>query len=151
MDFGATAGTSGPLHCVGRAPEILDGLVAGLSATMPVELDGSYFHDLSLGARGRHRQAILSQPIDVKLDRFTNQAQHLRAGLSNCNTTREIRNMRPPARIAPLDYDHVPHHPSPPAFLRPACLRIAFNVPTGTSKLGLPATVTVPCLFGFLY
>ena len=59
--------------------------------------------------------------------------------------------VRPPARFASLDYDHVPHHPSPPVFLNLACLSIAFNVPAGTPRLGLPATVTMPCLSGFLY
>jgi hypothetical protein len=33
-----------------------------------------------------------------------------------------------PARIAPLDHDHVPHYPSPPAFRRPACFSIAINI-----------------------
>src|SRR6266496_641193 len=102
MDFGATAGTSGPLHCVGRAPEILDGLVEGLSATMPVELDGSHFHDLSLGARSRHRQAILSQPIDVKLDPLTNHAQRVLAALFHLSRRSQFRIPRAPARISRL-------------------------------------------------
>jgi len=116
---------------------------------MHATLGGPHLHDLSLRARGRHWQAVLPEPVDVKLYRLTNQAQHFRTGLSNRNATREIRDVRSPARIAPLDHDHVSHHPSPPAFLRPACFSIAFNVPAGTSRLGLPATV--PCLFGFLY
>ena len=115
------------------------------------ELGGAYLHDLALGTRGRHRQAVLPQPVDVKLYRLTNQPLHFLAGLSNRNTAREIRDMRSPARVTPLDHHHVPHYPSLPAFLRPACFKIAFNVPAGTSRLGLPATVTVPCLFGFLY
>jgi hypothetical protein len=118
---------------------------------MHAALDGPHLHDLTLGARGRHRQAVLSQPVDVKLDGLTDELQHFRARLSNRNAARKIRDMRTPARLAPLDHDHVPHYPSPSAFLRPACFSIAFNVPAGTSRLGLPATVTVPCLFGFLY
>src|SRR5204862_6786569 len=85
------------------------------------ELSGPYLHDLALGARGWHRRAVLPQPVDVKLYRLTNQAQHFRAGLSNRNAAREIRDMRSPARVTPLDHHHVPHYPSPPAFLRPAC------------------------------
>ena len=118
---------------------------------MDAALGGPHFHDLALGVRGRHWQAARPQPVDVKLYRRTNQAQHFRAGLSNRNATRKIRDMRSPTRIAPLDHNLGPHYPSPPAFLRPACFSIAFNVPAGTSRLGLPATVTVPCLFGLLY
>ena len=118
---------------------------------MHAALGGPHLNDLALRARGRHRQAVPPQAVDVKLYRLTNQAQHFRAGFSNRNATREIRDVRSPARIAPLDHDHVPHYPSPPVFLRPACFSIAFNVSAGTSRLGFPATVTMPCLFGFLY
>ena len=31
-----------------------------------------HLHDLALGARGRHWQAVLPQPVDVKLYRLTN-------------------------------------------------------------------------------
>src|SRR5437667_3564068 len=53
-----------------------------------------------------------------------------------------------PTRLA---HHHVTHHRHPHfSFLRPACLSMAFNVPGGTSRLGLPATVTVPGLLGCL-
>jgi len=40
--------------------------------------------------------------------------------------------------------------PCPPVYFKPACLRILFNAPGGTSTFGLPDTVTVPDCFGFL-
>src|SRR2546422_3010020 len=60
--------------------------------------------------------------------------------------------MGSPTRLASLNDHHVAHHRHPHfSFLRPACFSMAFNVPGGTSRLGLPATVTVPGLLGCLY
>src|SRR5713101_6404477 len=57
-----------------------------------------------------------------------------------------------PTRLPSLDDHHVPHS-RPPHFSRlsPACFSMAFKVPGGTSKLGFPATVTVPGLLACLY
>src|SRR3990170_2899207 len=60
--------------------------------------------------------------------------------------------MRSPTGLSPLDDHHVTRHCHPYfSFERPACFSMAFNVPGGTSRLGLPATVTVPGLLGCLY
>src|SRR5262249_61017757 len=57
-----------------------------------------------------------------------------------------------PTRFTVLDHHHIPHHRHLYfSLLRPACFSMAFKVPGGISRLGLPATVTVPGLVPCLY
>ena len=72
--------------------------------------------------------------------------------LPDCLATRQVRDMRAPTRLSPLNDHHVACHSHPHfSFLRPACLSMAFSVPCGMSRLGFPATVTVPGLLVCLY
>jgi len=116
------------------------------------KLRGPHFNELAFRARRWDGQAILSQTVDVELDGFADQPQDFLASLAHRHASRQIRGMCSPAGVAPLDYHHVAHHRHAYfSLLRPACFSIAFKVPGGTSKLGLPATVTVPGLLACLY
>ena len=81
----------------------------------------------------------------MKLDGLSDEAADFVTTLADSDTAREIGNMSAPTRIAALNNDHVAksgHHGF--SLLRPACFNTEFSVPGGTSKLGFPATVTVP-------
>src|SRR5437016_3715860 len=117
-----------------------------------LKLPGPYFDELAFGTRSRHGKAILLQAVDVKLDGLADKLEHFLAGLPHRHTARQVRDVGTPTRFASLDDHHVSHDRHPHfSFLRPACLSMAFNVPGGTSRLGLPATVTTPGLLGCLY
>src|SRR6266498_2922306 len=108
------------------------------------ELGGADLDDLTLRAWRRHRQTVLLQPGNVKLDGLADQPQHLRRGFAYGYTPWEVRHVGSPTRRSPFHHDHIARHSPLPAFLRPACFRIVFSVPGRTSKLGFPTTVTVP-------
>src|SRR5437660_2730817 len=117
-----------------------------------LKLPGPYFDELAFGTRSRHGKAILLQAVDVKLDGLADKLEHFLAGLPHRHTARQVRDVGTPTRFASLNDHHVTHHRHPHfSFLRPACLSMAFNVPGGTSRLGLPTTVTVPGLLECLY
>ncbi len=101
-------------------------------------LCGPNFDDLTLRAWLRHRQAVFSQPGNVKFNRLADQAQHLRTRFAYRYTSWKIWHVSSPTRRPAFHHDHVAFHSPLPAFFRPACFRIAFNVPGGTSKLGSP-------------
>lgn len=85
----------------------------------------------------------------MKANSLSDELKHFFPRLTYSHTTREVRNMRSPARLASFNHYHVPHlDVSQP--LRPACLRMAFNVPGGMSTPVFPATVTVPGFVGCL-
>src|SRR4029453_17396485 len=44
------------------------------------------------------------------MNSFANQFDDFGTGLRHCNAFREIRNVRTPARLTPLYYDHVSTH-----------------------------------------
>src|SRR5262245_56945246 len=116
------------------------------------KLRGPHFDELTLRARRWNRQAILLQAVDMKLDGFADQPQNFLSPFPHCHASRQIRGVGSPARLAALDDHHVAHHRHHDlSLLRPACFSMAFKVPGGTSKLGLPATVTVPGLPACLY
>src|SRR6185503_18203702 len=96
-----------------------------------------------------HWQAVFLQTGNVELDGLADQPHHLRPGFAYRHTPWEVRHMGSPTRRTPFHHDHIARHSPLPALFRPACCRIEFSVPGGTSKLGFPATVTVPGLFGF--
>src|SRR5437773_7451972 len=91
------------------------------------------------------------ESVDVELDGLSDEATDL-IPVPDRHIAGKIGDMGAPACIAALDDDHVAesrHHRF--SFLRPACFNTEFGVPGGTSKLGFPATVTVPDLLGYLY
>jgi len=112
---------------------------------------GSFdFNELPLGGRPRHRQPFLSEYFDVKGDAFADEADHFLSRFANRDASGQIRHVGAPARIPALNNHHVPRHSSAPLLFSPACFRIELKVPGGMSRLGLPPTVTVPGLLGFL-
>src|SRR5688572_20242214 len=112
---------------------------------------GADLDDLTLRARRWHWDAVLLQTGNVELDGLTDQSQHLRPRFTYRYTPWKIRHVGSPTRRALLHHDHIARHSPLPALFRPACFRVEFGVPGDTSKLGFPATVTVPDLLGFLY
>ena len=86
----------------------------------------------------------------MKLDGFMNQLQHFFSCIRRSDTAGQIRHVGTETSFTFLDYNSVSQFLVPPVYFKPACFRILFNVPGGTSTLGLPDTVTVPGRFGFL-
>ena len=80
----------------------------------------------------------------MQLDSLLNEDGDLFARLARCDAARKVWHIGTKAARALLDDNEILH--MRPHFFRPACFRMLFNVPGGTSTLGLPATVTVPAL-----
>jgi len=97
---------------------------------------------LAAGMRFRDRQAIRLHPFNMKLHRFVDEIRHLSPRFANRNTTRKVGHIRAKARWTFFNHDEILH--ALPHFFKPACLRMLFSVPEGTSTLPLPETVTVP-------
>src|SRR5262249_18440424 len=107
---------------------------------------------LARRARRWNGQAILFQALDMKFDGFADQSQDLVAALADCQTPRQIRDMCAPTRFTVLDDHHVAHHRHLYfSLFSPACFSMSFKVPGGISRLGWPATVTMPGLVACLY
>src|SRR5437867_3926832 len=94
----------------------------------------------------RNGLTVLAEALDVKFDCFANERFCFISVLRDGDTPRKIWDISPDAFIRFFEDDKV-FHDLQPCFLRPACFRILPSVPTGTSKLGFPATVTVPVLW----
>ena len=103
---------------------------------------GVDFDQLARGVRLWDCQAIFLHAFDVKLDGLVNEFCYFHASLANGDAARKVRYVGPETCRALLDNNQILH--SLPHFFRPACLRMLFSVPGGTSTLSLPATVTVP-------
>jgi hypothetical protein len=101
-------------------------------------------HKLAAGVRIGHLMALSFQVFDVQLNGFLNERGNFFASFASRNTTWKIWDIGTKAAGALLNDYKVLH--VRPHFFRPACFRMLFNVPGGTSTLGLPATVTVPPL-----
>jgi len=86
----------------------------------------------------------------VKLDGFMNQLQDFFLRIRSSYAAGQVRHVGAKTSFTFLNYNSVSQFIVPPVYFKPACFRILFNVPGGTSTFGLPDTVTVPDLFGFL-
>src|SRR5437016_4821373 len=113
-------------------------------------LGSLHLDELPFGGRLRYRNPVLLEAIDMEGNRLTDEADHFVPCFADSHATGKIGHVGPPARISTLDHYHVSRHSPASRFLRPACLRIELRVPGGTTRLGFPATVTVPGLLGFL-
>src|SRR5207248_1047027 len=105
-----------------------------------------------LNARGGFGDGltVFAQAFDVKLDGFMNQLQDFFLGIRSSDTAGQVRHVGAKTSFTFLDYHSISQFFVPPVYFKPACFRILFNVPGGTSTLGFPDTVTVPGWFGFL-
>src|SRR6266542_5080568 len=104
------------------------------------ELGGPDLDDLTLRAWRRHRQTVLLQPGNVKLDGLADQPQHLRPGFAYGYTPWEVRHVGSPTRRSPFHHDHIARHSPLPAFLRPGVANDALygRGGTGSDELGNP-------------
>ena len=84
---------------------------------------------------------MLPQAFDMKLDRLTDQLLCLFQRLFDYTQSGEIGGISAPTITRFLIDDEILH-------FKPACLRILFSVPGGSSADGCPATVTVPGVEG---
>src|SRR5487761_115678 len=75
---------------------------------------------------------------------FPDEMQSFFTRFGDNGTTRQIRDVSAKAFFALFQNYQVSHRISRP--FRTACFKILLSVPGGTSRLGLPATVTVPGL-----
>src|SRR5579864_8546042 len=99
-----------------------------------------------VGSRDRlwDRPAFLAQTFDVKCHCLPNKPQGFFSGFCNHRTARQIGHVGAEAVPALFHNHQVLHYGLRP--FSPACFRMLFSVPGGTSRFGLPATVTVPGL-----
>ena len=88
---------------------------------------------LSGGARDRYWIAVLTHTFEMKIDCLANQFFSFIQRLGGHTETREIGSIRSPSRFG-LFVDNEVFH------LRPACLRILFNVPGSFTAACLAAT-----------
>ena len=85
---------------------------------------------------------ILSQTVEMEREGLADQFPHLGPALRDGDAAWQVRYICTITSLALLDNDGVAHRFSP------ACLRMLLSVPGGTSRLGSPATVTVPDFVG---
>ena len=71
-----------------------------------------------------------------------NQALDLGYGTADDADSRKVRDIGSKGRWALFDHNEVMHE----AYFSPACFRMLFSVPFGTSSEERPATVTRPAL-----
>jgi hypothetical protein len=110
-------------------------------------LSGAYFNEFNAGRRCGYGLTVLSQSFDVKLNGFLNEFENLVSGFRHGGTTWQIGNVRPETSFALFNHDGIFHIYT---YFKPACFRMLFNVPGGTSMPGFPDTVTVPRFVGCL-
>src|SRR5690606_34932600 len=84
-------------------------------------------------------------PLQVESDGLPDERAHLLLGFAHGDAAWQVRHVGPKTGRPSLDDDGVVH-----GYFRPACLRMLSRVPGGRSRPGLPATVTLPGLFGCL-
>src|SRR5204863_9861846 len=113
------------------------------SASEASRRGSSYRHLDFLENRRRFRNlhAISSNSFDMKLDRLLDQLFDFFQGFSRSDTARQVGYIRAVTRRPFLNNHDVLHASS---FRSPACFRMFFSVPVGTSTPGLPAIVTCP-------
>jgi len=99
---------------------------------------------LHRGGRFRQRVAPFPHGGDVQIHSFADKLKGLFSRFADDGATWQIRYVRAKT-VFTLFYNHKICHWGCRPF-NPACLRMLFTVPAGTSRLGLPATVTVPGL-----
>ena len=110
-----------------------------------VDLRGGLDVDiLDADGGGGYWLPILAEAIDMKLNRLSNQLPNFLLGFSDSNAPWEVGDVCAEARVALFDDDGVLHG----RYLSPACFRMLLRVPGGMSRLGFPATVTVPDFVG---
>lgn len=93
--------------------------------------------------------SVLAKALNMQFDRLANERNRFFVRLTNCHAPRKIRHIRAEGCIALLN-NHDVFHGLAYFFFKPACFQMLASVPTGTSTLGLPATVTVPGFVGCL-
>jgi hypothetical protein len=100
---------------------------------------------------GRFRQRVTPFPHggDVQIHSFADKLKGLFSRFPDNCATWQIRYVRAKTVFALFDNHKICHWGCGP--FNPACLRMLFSVPGGTSRLGLPATVTVPGLTECVY
>src|ERR1700738_60195 len=67
-----------------------------------------------------------------------NQLQHFFSCIRRNDTAGQVRHVGTKTSLTFLDYNRVSQFFVPPVYFKPARFRILFNVPGGTSTLGLP-------------
>jgi hypothetical protein len=101
-------------------------------------------HKFAAGVRARNLPSTCLEVFDMHFNGFMNERRYFLSSVSGRNAARQVGNVSAEA-VWPLFYDDKILHKWPHSF-NPACFRMLFKVPGGTSTLGLPATVTVPVL-----
>jgi len=85
--------------------------------------------------RQRDRCSILLEPLEMELDRLTDQAKDFLFGVRRGHTSRKVGHMGAIGGCAFLN-DYQVSHDYSFGFFRPACFKALFNVPGGISTLG---------------
>ena len=102
---------------------------------MRQSLCDSGFDIFAKGGRLRQRETVFLESLNVKLDRFANQALNLFEGIADRNATRQVRYISTEALLTHFNHNRIFHHRH---HFKPACFRMLFSVPGGTSTEGLP-------------
>jgi len=103
-----------------------------------------YVDKFALGFRLWNRITVLLQSLNVKSNRVLYERNDFIPGLRSGNAPRQIRDVSPESVLTLLNDNQVLHK----RYLSPACFKMLFSVPGGTSIPGIPETVTVPGFCG---
>jgi hypothetical protein len=90
---------------------------------------------------------VLPHTVDVKFNSLFDQPQDFGSAFGYGDASRQVGDVSSKAGFTFFDYDGVAHAFYCSYFFNPACFKILFDVPGGTSMLGFPETVTVPGWF----
>jgi len=106
--------------------------------------------------RNWDREAVLPESIEMKLDRFVDQAGHLRPRIGGGDAAGQVRHIGPETLLCLFNHDQISHEPCSSGLsavgndcFNPLCCNTLLSVPGGTSADDLPATVTVPGFVGW--
>ena len=92
--------------------------------------------------------SIRFKPFEMKRNNFANQLLNFRDRSASCNTAWETWHIDREVFTCLLNDHRILYRCSEP--LKPACFRILISAPSVSSANGLPAIVTLACIFEYL-